>query len=56
MRTKRKAWGSKDQKTSVSTSLYLLLCDSKSNLNVNVEIITTVLPICRVDVRTKVKK
>ena len=34
----------------------MLPCDSKCNLNVNTEIITPVLPICRVDVRIKVTR
>ena len=33
----------------------MLLYDSKCNLNVNTEIITPVIPICRVDVKIKVK-
>lgn len=37
-----------------STRLHLPLCDSKCNLNVNVEMIIPGLPICRVDVRTKI--
>lgn len=49
------AWGLKDQKTSVNTRLCLLLCDSKCNLNVNVEIVLPLLPLGRVDVRIKIK-
>lgn len=49
--TKWNIWGLKDQTTSVSTRLCLLLYDSKCNLNVNTEIITPVIPICRVDVK-----
>lgn len=53
MEIKRKYLGLK-RSEDLSTRLHLLLCDSKCNLNVNVEIIIPILPIYKVDVRIKI--